>query len=110
MTIPDFRTVRELAREQIINHAKNLAQDTETVFESVIEKDVCIPLSESEQEALSDAVLAEIGRAQIIVLWPDGRPQCTSHAHPDFIEDPTIRCELPDGHAWHRNGERTWTP
>jgi len=32
------------------------------------------------------------------------------HAHPDFVEDQTIRCELPADHTWHRNGERTWTP
>jgi len=37
-------------------------------------------------------------------------PQCTSHTHPDFVEDQTIRCELPADHTWHRNGERTWTP
>jgi len=71
MTAPDPKTVREIAREQILNHAKSLAQDDVTVFESVIEKDVCIPLSIGEQEELADAVLAEIGRAQVAVSWPD---------------------------------------
>lgn len=37
-------------------------------------------------------------------------PVCESRVHPDFAGDKEIQCELPDGHAWHRNGERTWTP
>jgi ketosteroid isomerase-like protein len=73
-TTPDPQLVREIAREQILNHAKNLAQDDVTVFESVIEKDVCIPLSVGEQEALADDVLAEIGRAQVTVSWPGEQP------------------------------------
>lgn len=71
MSTPDLQAVREIARELILNHAKNLAQDDVTVFESVIEKDACIPLSVGEQESLADDVLAEIGRVQIAVSWPD---------------------------------------
>lgn len=36
--------------------------------------------------------------------------QCGSHAYTNGFPDPMICCELPDGHVWHRNGERTWTP
>lgn len=68
---PDPQLVREIARGQILNHAKNLAQEDVTIFESVIEKDICIPLSVGEQEDLADAVLAEIGKAQVTVSWPD---------------------------------------
>jgi hypothetical protein len=42
--------------------------------------------------------------------YPEQPPQCSSYVHPDFVGDQEIRCELPDGHQWHRNGERTWTP
>lgn len=35
---------------------------------------------------------------------------CNSRLHPDFANGQDVRCELPDSHAWHRNGERTWTP
>lgn len=39
----------------------------------------------------------------------DRRTVCGSRLHRDFT-DRDVRCELPEGHFWHRNGERTWTP
>jgi hypothetical protein len=35
--------------------------------------------------------------------------QCDSRVHRDFTDE-DIRCQLPAGHAAHRNGEREWRP
>jgi hypothetical protein len=35
---------------------------------------------------------------------------CGAPAHRDFVGAADVRCELPAGHQFHRNGTREWLP
>lgn len=54
----------------------------------------------------------KVGPVDIAVQRSEGEKTspCESRVHPDFSQGRNIRCELEEGHQWHRNGEKTWTP
>ena len=54
----------------------------------------------------------KVGPVSLVVKRNEGeKPKpCDSQVHRDFSQGRDIRCELEDGHFWHRNGERQWTP
>lgn len=59
---------------------------------------------------MADLYAALQGETEAASIEPGQLLACNSRLHPDFANGQDVCCELPDSHACHRNGERTWTP
>jgi hypothetical protein len=111
VTTLDPQILQEIARNIVLDHAKDI--DYIGIGEMLADFDKFSSLPEDEFEHVQGRVDKMIRNAVVTVTWPDDQAQteqCPSRVHRDFANGQDIRCELPAGHAPHRNGEREWMP